>query len=203
MRAGRVLMKVCGGAWSKRWDGGAGKGLNLLHDYLYIPVLSCVIYLLSNLFIYVYAVPGRNRICQVKFVWLRVLQVKHGMLFCTHVIKGIEAGRNENLPSLGRWKRFAMWRSLFYTGNYQKWGDTNTNPNQLFHKWWIKHENRLPSMLDVDDLPTHIMNHNQKPGRMTTATSLLLRISSCCLWYLGIIPWHNMPLQHMPLQQQR
>ena len=68
MRAGRVLMKVCGGAWSKRWDGGAGKGLNLLHDYLYIPVLSCVIYLLSNLFIYVYAVPGRNRICQVKFV---------------------------------------------------------------------------------------------------------------------------------------
>ena len=46
------------GRWSSK-----GQGRDLMY-YTVLPVLNCVMYL----FMYVYVVPGRNRLCQIKLV---------------------------------------------------------------------------------------------------------------------------------------
>lgn len=102
--------------------------------------------------------PGRNRLCQIKLVWLRFRYCKWNLACdCSPMgsrdIKRIEEGRNRILPLLRKMKEVCHVTFLFLIMG--KWklpkmrGPKIQSQINYFIMAWIKHENRLPSMLDA------------------------------------------------------
>lgn len=111
------------------------------------------------LFIYVYVVPGRNRLCQIKLVWSRFRYCKWNLACnCSPMwsrdIKRIEEGRNRILPLLRKMKEVCQC-DVPFSIIMGKWklpkmrGPKIQSQINYFIMAWIKHENRLPSMLDA------------------------------------------------------